>query len=117
MVPFIARPLTGIIANKILSMFVYPNAKRHLKFLNEQLATSGGKYLCGDKLTAADMLMSFPLIAAKNRWDDIGAWEGGSWRTAFPKILEYTQTLESDPIYKQSIEAIKKVDGKFNAAL
>ncbi|TQS31958.1 hypothetical protein Golomagni_07746 [Golovinomyces magnicellulatus] len=116
-VPFLARPITSIIANKIMATFIYPNAKKHLKFLEGELATSGGVYLCGDQLTVADMMMSFPVIAAKGRWDEFGPWEGGSWRTAFPNLLKYTEILESHPSYKKSIAKIEEVDGKFNPSL
>lgn len=101
-----------------MAMFLYPNAKKHLSFIEGQLATSGGRYLCGDELTAADMMMSFPVIAAKGRWDEFGPWEGGSWRKAFPNLLKYTEALEAHPTYKKSIEKIEAIDGKkFNSSL
>ncbi|PNY25009.1 Glutathione S-transferase 1 [Tolypocladium capitatum] len=72
-VPFFVRPITAVVANRISAQFIFPNAQRHLGFIDGQLATSGGRYLCGDTLSAADILMSFPLIAAKDRWDDMGS--------------------------------------------
>ena len=106
-----------MVANRILSLFIFPNAQRHLKFLDGQLASSGGRYLCGDTLSAADILMSFPLIAAKDRWDSMGTWEGGSWATAHPRVAEYVELLEAEPGYKRSVEKIEAIDGKFSASL
>ena len=106
-----------MLANRIFSSFIFPNARKHLVLLEQQLATSSGKYLCCDKLTAADILMSFPLIAAKGRFDEFGEWEGGSWKTEFPRVYEYVQLLEAEPGYVKSVEKIKEVDGGFEASL
>lgn len=117
MVPFIVRPITSVVANRVYSMFVFPNSRRNLKMLEGMLATSSGKYLCGDKLTAADVLMSFPLIAAKGRLDEVGSWEGGSWEVEFPKIKAYVEMLEDSPGYKKSVAKVEEIDGKFTAGL
>lgn len=63
LVPFLIRPITHAIAGKITSLFLAPNFKTHYTFLEDQLKTSpdGGEFLCGKDLTAADILMSFPL--------------------------------------------------------
>ena len=34
--------------------------KLHLQFINDELKKSGGKFLVGSELTAADIMMSFP---------------------------------------------------------
>lgn len=106
-----------MIANQIFTNFIFPNAHKHLKFLNSQLETSSGKYLCGDKLTAADILLSFPLIAAKGRFDDFGTWEGGSWKKEFPKLFAYVEMLEAEEGYVRSVEKVKEIDGEFSSAL
>lgn len=116
-VPFLVRPITSIIANRIIAMFVYPNVKRHLAFLNDQLETSSGKYLCGESLTAADILMSFPVIAGSGRFNELGHFEGGSWEKAYPRVAEYVKLLEAEDGYKRSVEKIEAIDGKFEASL
>lgn len=113
------RPLTSVIANRIFSTFIFPNVRKHMAMLEQQLATApdGGPYLCGTTLTAADILMSFPLIAAQNRLDDMGHWEGGSWRHAHPQVLQYVRRLEAEDGYKRSVARIEELDGqKFSAA-
>lgn len=111
------RPITSIAANRILSQFVFPNALKHLRLIESYLETSGGRYLCGDALTAADILMSFPLIAAKDRWDEMGRFEGGSWAKQFPRVAAYVALLEAEEGYRKSVERIEKIDGKFTPSL
>ncbi|KAH9887407.1 glutathione S-transferase [Xylariomycetidae sp. FL2044] len=113
-IPFFIRPLTSMVANQIFSSFIFPNAKAHLGFLEQQLATSGGDYLCGEHLTSADILISFSLMAAKDRFASFGPWEGGGGPKAlFPKLFAYIDRLESLPGYKKSVEKIKKIDSSF----
>ncbi|KAG6019150.1 hypothetical protein E4U41_003381 [Claviceps citrina] len=117
-VPCLVRPLTSIIANRIIAMFVFPNIKKHLAFLNDQLGTSGGRYLCGETLSATDILMSFPLIAGADRFDGLGSWAGGSWRSEFPRVADYVRVLEAEPGYRRSVEKIEAMEGsKFEASL
>lgn len=66
-VPFFIRPVTSMVANQILSSFIQPNLQRQLAFLEQQLETSGGDFLCGKNLSSADVLISFGLISAKDR--------------------------------------------------
>ena len=106
-----------MLANQVFGSFIFPNTRKNLRFISSQLETSSGKYLCGDKLTAADILISFPLIAGKGRLDTFGAWEGGSWAKEFPNIAEYVDMLEAEPGYQKSLEEIKKIDGGFSASL
>ncbi|KAM3529100.1 hypothetical protein MY4038_005566 [Beauveria bassiana] len=112
-IPFFVRPITSIVANRIISLFIAPNIKKNLAMLNDQLSTSGGKYLCYDQLTAADILMSFPLLAAKGRFTEIVP----GWEKTYPRVVEYIKTLESNPGYKKSIAKVEELDGKFQASL
>jgi len=118
-VPFFVRPITTSVANKIFSAFIFPNARKHMAMIDGQLksAPEGGPYLCGKHLTAADILMSFPLIASRGRLDDIGNWKGGSWATEFPRVDEYVKMLENEEGYKQSVKKVEEVEGKFEASL
>lgn len=109
-VPFFIRPVTNGVAEKLKSAFLKPNFETHYKFLEQQLETSpqGGKYLCGE-LTAADILMSFPLEAGR----------GGSGMTKeqFPRIWEYVDLLHQRDAYQRSVEKIKELEGSFKTNL
>ncbi|KAK7402639.1 bifunctional glutathione transferase/peroxidase [Neonectria punicea] len=116
-VPFFIRPISSLLANRIFSSFIFPNARRNLTLIESHLGSSGGDYLCGASLTAADILMSFPLIAAQHRFDAFGAFEGGSWAAEFPRTAAYVTRLEAEEGYKRSVERIREIDGEFEATV
>ena len=108
--PFFIRPITRAISNKMDAMFLDANYTTHFDFLESQLASSpkGGEYLCGKELTAADIMMSFPLIVAKDRFKD----------GKYPKLKAYTEKLEKEEGYLRSTKVIEKVTGEpFQAML
>jgi glutathione S-transferase len=69
-------------------MTVYPNVKKHMAFLEKQLETSGGGFLTGADLTAADIMMSYPLLAGKAGFDGMGKFAKGTAKESFPKVYE-----------------------------
>ncbi|KAK5627548.1 hypothetical protein RRF57_003263 [Xylaria bambusicola] len=109
-IPFFLRPITSMVANQILSSFVLPNLKGQLGFLEKQLETSGGDYLCGKNLTSADVLLSFGLLSVRNRLEEYGSWPAGGPQGVYPKLFAYSARLESQPGYKKSVEKIKEID-------
>jgi glutathione S-transferase len=118
-VPFFVRPITSMVADRIFAQFIFPNAHRNFAMLDEMLATApdGGPYLCGSHLTAADILMSFPLIAARARLNAIGPWKDGDWAKEFPRLAAYTDLLEREDGYQTAVRKVEEVDGKFEASL
>lgn len=116
-VPWLVRPISGAIANKINSVFIMPNVRKNLELLESYLATppsaaDGTGYLCGDHLTAADIMLSYPLFAVRERAAEFTI-DGASIQTKFPKTFEYLARLEKEPGYVQSVETIEKLEGKF----
>ena len=108
--PFFIKPITRMIVGKMDSMFFNDNYATHFQFLESQLASSpdGGPYLCGKELTAADILMSFPLIVGKPRIQ-----EGN-----YPKLLAYIKMIEECDGYVGSTKKIEEVSGEpFKAML
>ncbi|KAK2003613.1 glutathione S-transferase domain-containing protein [Colletotrichum falcatum] len=118
-VPFLVRPITTVVANRIYSMVIFPNAKKHLAMLDQMLETSpnGGKYMCGEHLSAADILLSFALIAAEPRFDTLGSWPAGSARATHPRVFEYIDRLKKEPGYLRSADKIREIDGKFEPTI
>lgn len=110
--PFFVRPITSIIASQVESAFLTRNIESHLSFLEDQLRTApdGGPYLCGKELTAADILMSFPLIAASGR---VLQKEQGK----YPLLVAYTKRLENEEGYKRAVAKINQVEGRFQASM
>ncbi|KAL2074767.1 hypothetical protein VTL71DRAFT_8546 [Oculimacula yallundae] len=110
-VPFFIKPVTSGVAGKIQSGFLEPNFVTHFKFLEEQLASSpnGGKYLCGNELTGADILLSFPLLAGRSRT--------GLTKEKYPKLYSYIDMLEAEPGYQKSVAKIIEIEGKFETTV
>ncbi|KAI9807047.1 MAG: hypothetical protein M1825_005764 [Sarcosagium campestre] len=108
-VPFFIKPITGMIAGKIESSFLQPNFKTSFDFLESQISSSpgGGDYLCGKELTGADIMMSFPLIAARGR--------AGLTKEAYPKLSAYIERLEQRDAYKRAVQKIVDIDGYYEA--
>lgn len=104
-VPFFIRPITNSISSKIQTSYVEPNLATHFAFLEQQVRTSSGDYLCGAHLTGADILMSFPLIA--------GGPKAGLTKERYPELAAYIERLEQEPGYKKAVEKIIELDGKF----
>ena len=99
--------ITGVVETKYLN----PNFETQFGFLESQIATSpdGGEYLCGTELTGADILMSFPLLAAKGR--------AGLYKEKYPKLWAYSERLEALEGYKRAVQKIIDVEGSYSGAL
>ncbi|KAL4815539.1 glutathione S-transferase [Aspergillus spinulosporus] len=108
--PFFLRPIPRIVARQVEQQFVNPNLERTLDFLEDQLnsAPGGGPFFCGSKVTAADIMMSFPLVAANTRMP---------LKEKYPRMAAFVEAIEKQDGYKRAIEKIKEVDGKFEASL
>ncbi|KAI4189204.1 MAG: hypothetical protein L6R41_001647 [Letrouitia leprolyta] len=109
--PFFIKPIANAIAGNIDSMYINPNLKNNFEFLESQLksAPNGGGFLCGSKLTGADILMSFPLGAAKGR--------SGFSKDKYPALWAYVDRLVEMDGYKKAIQKIVEVEGSFDPSL
>lgn len=110
-VPFFIKPVTNGVASKIESSFLARNFKTHYDFLEGQLATApeGGNFLCGKDLSAADIMLSFPLEAGQTR--------SGFTKDQYPKIWEYVDRIHEREAYKRSVAKIVELEGEFKTNL
>lgn len=117
-VPRVIRPVTGFVANRIAAAFLEPNVKKQLSFIECQLATSpgGGNYLCGGQLTAADILISYPLLAARGRFAHL-AVNGKKLSDAYPKLWAYVDRLTAEAGYKKGVAKIEETTGEEDSML
>jgi glutathione S-transferase len=83
----------------------------HYRFMEDQLSTSpdGGQYLCGKDVTAADILMSFPV--------EVGNHRSGVKKEDYPKCFEYVEKLHEREAYKRAVDKIVEVEGEFKSSL
>lgn len=92
-VPFFIKPVTKQIAAKAMAAYAGPNIKLNLDYLESKLQKSA--WFCGDEMTGADILLSFPIEAAATRTD---------LSTAYPALNEFQQRIRILPAYKRAIE-------------
>ncbi|KAJ5625269.1 hypothetical protein N7510_001578 [Penicillium lagena] len=112
--PFFVRPITGLVASQVESQFLTRNVEANLAFLEERLKTApeGGPYVCGKELTAADILLSFPIIAASQR-----LFKNKKEQEKYPQLAAYAKRLENEEGYKRAVAKVEEVDGKFSASM
>ncbi|KAH8699207.1 putative glutathione S-transferase [Talaromyces proteolyticus] len=114
-VPFFVKPITRIVASRIQSTWLDKQFAVHFPFLEQQLETVPGTTetqkggICGPKFNAADMLMSFPIIAATGR--------GVFTKEEYPEIVAYAGRLQKDEGYQNAAKKIEEIEGRFVASL
>jgi glutathione S-transferase len=86
---FMARRIAG----SVQSSFVEPQLKRHLDFMESELA--GRSWFAGEEFTAADIQMSFPLEAAAAR----AGLDAGR-----PKLFAFLTRIHARDAYKRALE-------------
>jgi glutathione S-transferase len=63
--PFFVRPIVKGLSAKVIASYVRPQLQTHFRFIEQQLAKSD--WFAGDAFSAADIQMSYPLMAAVER--------------------------------------------------
>ena len=110
-IPLIVRPIVSSVADKLYAAFVKANVTKHMAFLEGLLASApgGGPYLCSEHLTAADILVSFPLEIAPER---IKGLEGrkANLLSEYPGITAYIERLWGAEGYKRAREKTEKLE-------
>lgn len=103
--PFFVKPIPRFIASKVDEGFLFENYKRHFTYLETLLKTApdGGKYICGAALTNADILLSFPLIAARARM---------GFKEKYPTLDAYTERISREPGYLKAVKKIEEITGE-----
>ena len=112
--PFFVRPITNAVAGNIESTFVHPNLKDNWEFLEGQLATSpnNGKYLCGKDITAADLLLSFPVDASSTQPSLTTLT-----KEKYPRLFDYVASMKTREAYKRAVQKIIDIDGSYDDTL
>jgi len=81
------------IAGSVQSTFIGPQLRRHLDFMESELAQR--TWFAGEEFTAADVQMSFPLEAARSR----AGLDGGR-----PKLLDFLSRIHARSAYRRALE-------------
>lgn len=91
--PLLVRPFARAIADKVRAGMVLPQIERHLDYLEGELA--GRDWFAGDRFSAADVQMSFPLEAAQAR---------GGLDSRRPRLLAFLSRIHIRPAYQRALE-------------
>lgn len=91
--PGLLRPLIRQVAEKVQQQLINPQLASHLAYWESELTPTG--WFVGDTLTAADIMMSFPLEAAANR--------GGAAKSAV--VMDFLSRVHARPAYQRALEA------------
>jgi glutathione S-transferase len=89
--PFLVRPIVSGLSKQALASFVDPQIKRHLDFLEGELA--GRDWLAGD-FSAADIQMSYPLEAAASR---------AGLDARRPRLTGLIERMRARPAYQRAL--------------
>lgn len=91
--PFIVRPVARGIASKVLSNFIEPQLKQHRDYLESELKDRD--WFAGDKFSAADIQMSFPVEAFAAR---------GGLGGKHPRLNKWLERIHARPAYQRALE-------------
>ena len=91
--PFFAKPIARGIVNKVRESYLDPNVRRHLDYLNDQLADK--EWFLGNRLSAADIQMSFAIEAAEVRSD---------LPERYPNLNGYLARMRARPAYQAALQ-------------
>jgi glutathione S-transferase len=91
--PFFIKPIAKAISQKVMGVMVWPNLKRQFDFIEAELGRS--TWLAGDDLSGADIMMSFPLEAAKQR---------AGLDASHPRMLDFVKRIHARPAYKRALK-------------
>ncbi|PKX99622.1 glutathione S-transferase [Aspergillus novofumigatus IBT 16806] len=105
-VPFFIKPITGFITGKVSAEFLDQELRTHFRFLEDQLASAPeeGPFLCGSRLTAADIQMSIPVIAALNL--------SIIPRKEYPRLDVYAGVIQNEQGYRRAVEKVERIEGR-----
>lgn len=91
--PFFVKPVARGVARRVKESFVLPQIETHLSFIEAELGKSA--WFTGDDFSAADVQMSFPLEAARQR--------AGVTRETRPHIADWLTRIHARPAYQRAL--------------
>lgn len=91
--PLLVRPIARAISSTVKARFITPNLTQHLDFLEGELAHS--PWFAGDRFSAADVQMSFPVEAAAAR---------GGLDVRRPRLMDWIARIHARPAYQRAID-------------
>jgi glutathione S-transferase len=98
-VPFFIKPIARKIAQTANDTFIEPQLRLHLDYLEGELGNN--EWFAGKEFSAADIQMSFPLEAARQR---------AGLDESRPRLMNFLQRIHGRPAYLKALERGGKYD-------
>ncbi|KAK6459595.1 glutathione S-transferase [Scheffersomyces xylosifermentans] len=100
--PFGLKRVTKIVSKGLNNGYYLHEWKLFMNFLEKELAKNGTGYFVGDKLSAADVILSFPIY--ENIFDNLDGvkectGEKGDLRKMYPHLARWADMVGNDPSY------------------
>lgn len=105
-IPFFVKFLPRIVAEQVEKAFLTRNIFAQFDFLENLLQTApeGGPWFCGKNLSAADIMLSFPLIAATGRVQ-LG--------DKYPLVMKYVERIQKEDGYQKAAKKVEEIEGVY----
>ena len=91
--PFFVKPVAKGISAKVKSVFINPQIKQHLDYVEAELGKA--QWFAGKEFTGADIQMSFPIEAAAAR---------GGLDASRPNLMDFLKRIHARPAYKRALK-------------
>ncbi|AWN14703.1 glutathione S-transferase [Salinisphaera sp. LB1] len=91
--PLPARPIARAICGQVKKQFIRPQRLLHFDYLENELRSH--EWFVGERFSAADIMLSFPIEAAMAR--------GGTGERC-PKLREFVERIHARPAYQRALE-------------
>ena len=91
--PFFAKPIANRIVGGVRSNFLDENIRRNLELMETTLSKQA--WFCGERMTAADIVMSMPVEAAAVR---VGLDE------RYPALANFADRIHALPAYRRALD-------------
>ena len=91
--PFFIRPIAKGISGKVKGSFINPSLQRVLDHIEQSLGATG--WFAGPTMTAADVMMSFPVEAAAAR---------SGLESKYPNMRDFLKRIHALPTYQAALE-------------
>ncbi len=91
--PFFARPVARSIVDKVMKGFVGPQLRGHLDWMEAELGRH--PWFAGERFTAADVQMSYPVQAAAVRYAGL---------EQYPNLRGFLQRIGERPAFQRAVQ-------------
>lgn len=99
--PFFVRPIANQIVQKVFDSYLSNTYKVNFDFLEGWLK-DGRTWFCGEELSGADILLSFPLEVSQGRAE-------GFNKEAYPKLYSWLERVRGREAWQKAMERVSTV--------